>query len=146
MNSNNKSKNNCNNSENDDNLRVKRKSDTAHPPTGRTCLLSTGAVNLEHSCLIKTDGVTSFTGNQAGNDGGAVWAFNESEVVATGNTSFLDNTSQKYGGERALEDRKHGSRYLAVLSRIWLLLRRRRVLVVTAVVCCVFGRWDGEFV
>lgn len=32
-----------------------------------------------------------------------MWAFNGSVFVATGNTSFLDNSSQTYGGELRLE-------------------------------------------
>lgn len=58
----------------------------------------TGAVHLEQSCTVRTGGTTWFIGNNAGNSGGAVWAFNGSEVVATGNTSFVDNASQNYGG------------------------------------------------
>ena len=37
--------------------------------------------------------------NQAGNSGGAVWASDGSEVVATGNTTFIGNACQNYGGE-----------------------------------------------
>lgn len=68
-------------------------------PTSSDTPVGTGAVNLEHSCLIKTGGTTTFTNNTSENSGGAIRAFNGSEVVITGNTTFLNNSAQNDGGK-----------------------------------------------
>jgi len=86
----------------------------------------TGAVHLQRSCVFQADGVTQFTDNDAGNNGGAVYADEGSEIIAAGTTSFQRNFGKAFGGEKLFF--QAGSRRFGLAER----RRHRRAAASTA--------------